>query len=169
MLEVADRELAVIVRGECELIGRRRCAGPGHVGGDLQEMGGFACEVHAQPAVWTDASGTPWVFIADICGSLYAVKIVVTNGKPAMQMVYSHANLAGTSPTVANGVLYTAYQHTISALDPETGAVLWSSTGATAGGTIGDLIKKKLGGKLALDKEKGGEGEGKETDEKDEG
>jgi len=53
-------------------------------------------------------------------------------------MVYQNAN-AGSSPFIANNILYVQGNNVIWATDPATGKVLWSSSQQSAGGSIGGL------------------------------
>ena len=103
--------------------------GSGHTGGELQlinvPQGGL---VFAQPAVWIDASGTTWVFVATGNG-VSGLTLGLTNTtprKPALTNVWQNST-GGTSPVVANGVLY-YFSGSINALDPKTGTVLWSDS-----------------------------------------
>ena len=48
-------------------------------------------------------------------------------GRPGLNPAWQKSD-EGTSPIMANGVLYDAGSGHLSALDPETGQVLWSTT-----------------------------------------
>jgi putative pyrroloquinoline-quinone binding quinoprotein/VCBS repeat protein/fibronectin type III domain protein/FG-GAP repeat protein len=104
---------------------------PGHTGGELQSVaapGGNG--VITAPAVWTDGSGTRWVFVGT--GGAVAGYQLALNGsnQPQLTRIWQ-VSISGTSPVVANGVLYVAGGSTIRALNPTTGAQLWSApTGA---------------------------------------
>jgi hypothetical protein len=103
-------------------------AGPGHTGGELQlinvPQGGL---VFAQPAVWVDAGGTTWVFVATGNGvSGLTLGLSSTTHKPALTKVWQNST-GGSSPVVANSVLY-YFSGSINALNPKTGAVLWSDS-----------------------------------------
>jgi hypothetical protein len=106
--------------------------GPAHVGGEIQKLsvpqGGG---VLPQPAVWTDpATGTVWVYIANGSG-IAGLKLNVDGaGNPTLASQWTHTP-GGGSPVVANGILYYAGSSAVRALDPVTGASLW--TGATGG------------------------------------
>jgi len=93
--------------------------------------------VDTQPGVWTDSSGTTWVFVTNFTG-LMAYKVVTTNKKTTLQLAYQNSD-AGSSPFIANGILYVQGSKVLYALNPTTGAQLWSSSQASAGGTIGSL------------------------------
>jgi outer membrane protein assembly factor BamB len=107
--------------------------GPGHVGGEIQLLnvpqGGA---VFAQPAVWVDpADQSAWVFVAN-GGGLSGLQLGLDgNHRPHLT---SRWNAGGShkSPILANGVLYAAGAcpgggTCISARDPHSGDVLWSS------------------------------------------
>lgn len=131
--------------GVLRLVNRKNMSGaggPGHVGGELQTIstpGGNGCDIFAQPAVWTDpATGQVWVFVADGC-KLGAFKVVTDgNGVTQLQAAWTLSR-SGTSPIVANGVLFIATSGTLWALNPTTGATAWSSAQASAGGSIGSI------------------------------
>lgn len=105
--------------------------GPGHTGGELALLpvpqGG---EVLTQPASWVDpVGGTSWVFAANGNG-IAGVQITVHGTQPTLSAVWQLPT-GGTSPIVANGVLYYLTAHGARALDPTTGAVLWADTATT--------------------------------------
>ena len=83
-------------------------------------------EILTQPAVWYNpADGGVWVFVANDSG-LAALQFVLDgSGNPSLVSRWTAG--AGTSPIVANGVLYYARSGLVSALNPATGSVLWSS------------------------------------------
>jgi hypothetical protein len=104
--------------------------GPGHVGGEVGPIisvpqGG---EVLTQPAVWTNpANGRTYVFVASLNG-LSALDLRFTRqGLPYLHTTWT-STTAGTSPIVANGILYVATNGLIRALNPTTGALLWSDS-----------------------------------------
>jgi hypothetical protein len=108
-------------------------AGPGHTGGEigtvnLAQGGG----VLTQPAVWVNpADQATWVFVANGNG-ISALKLAVDgNGTPSLTTQWQKGN-GGFSPLVANNVLYYAGSNALRALNPLTGATLW--TGTTIGG-----------------------------------
>lgn len=103
--------------------------GPGRTGGEVFSlavpMGGG---VFTAPAVWTDPKdGVGWVFVAN--GSGIAGLQLALDGatsQPRLNPAWQNSG-GGTSPIVANGVLYYAGSGHLSALDPETGQGLWST------------------------------------------
>ncbi len=108
--------------------------GTGHTGGEI----GSAVDapgktgVLTQPAVWKNPSnGNVWVFVANGSG-IAGYKAAVSAGKPTLAQQWSRPQ-GGTSPILANGVIYYAGGSTIYALDPLNGQMLWS---ATLGGGI---------------------------------
>ena len=113
--------------------------GPNHTGGEVQAIalpqGG---DVDMHPLVWTDSTGMTWVFVANFNG-FSAFRVVTDNaGHTTLQLAYRNGN-AGSSPFMANGVLFVQGSNVLNAMNPTTGAVLWSSTQASAGGSIGGL------------------------------
>ncbi len=104
--------------------------GIGHTGGEIGApipvpQGGL---VFAQPAVWINpADGSTWVFVATLNG-LSALKLVVNGGTPSLSLAWKNTS-GGTSPIVAGGVLYYAQGGLIQAVNPLTGAILWSDSG----------------------------------------
>lgn len=56
-----------------------------------------------------------------------------TSGNPSLTTIWENTGGAGTSPLIANGVLYVAASANIRALDPVTGTQLWTDT------TIGNI------------------------------
>lgn len=102
--------------------------GPGHVSGELQKLdmpqGG---QVLTTPAVWTNpVDGGVWVFIANGSG-ISGLQATVAGGSPSLTPRWTVFN-GGTSPIVANGVLYYAGPGGVRALDPATGSLLWSDS-----------------------------------------
>lgn len=103
--------------------------GPGHVGGEIGKLinvpqGGM---VFTQPAVWVNPRDrSTWVFVATFSG-LSALELQVgTHGIPSLKMVWKNGD-EGSSPIIANNVLYCAGSHDIRAFNPTTGKVLWQS------------------------------------------
>lgn len=101
--------------------------GPGHTGGELQlinvPQGG---EVLPSPAVWVNpADGSTWLFVANGSG-IAGLQVTVTGGTPALAPRWNHG-AGGSSPIVANGVLYYAgTDNNLYALNPTSGSVLWN-------------------------------------------
>jgi outer membrane protein assembly factor BamB len=100
---------------------------PGQVGGELLTIpvpqGG---EVLTAPAVWVDpASGTAWVFLANDAGISGLQLTADAGGTPSLLPVWTRLE-GGTSPVVANGIVFYVGPAGLQALSPENGAVLWS-------------------------------------------
>jgi len=99
--------------------------GTGHVGGEIGRtirvpQGG---EVLTAPAVWVQRN-TTWVFIANGNG-ISGLKLGVDRkGNPSLKRVWQSRN-GGTSPIVANGVLFYIGSGFVRALNPVTGQLLW--------------------------------------------
>jgi hypothetical protein len=103
--------------------------GPAHTGGELQLLnlpqGGG---VLTQPAVWVNpADQGVWTFIANSSGISGFKLSVGPGGTPSLVSKWTNA-AGGTSPVLANGILYYAGSGTLHALDPTTGRTLWSDT-----------------------------------------
>jgi outer membrane protein assembly factor BamB len=104
--------------------------GPGHTGGEVgtvinvPQLG----EVLTAPAVWMNPSdSTTWVFVANSRG-VSGLKLTIANdGTPGLTPVWQNGS-GGTSPLLANGVLFYATSGRIRALDPLNGHELWSDT-----------------------------------------
>jgi hypothetical protein len=129
--------------------------GPGHVGGELQKIdvpqGG---QVLTAPAVWTNpVNGAVWVLVANGSGISGLQATVDGLGHASLTPRWTDAT-GGTSPIVANGILYYASFGGVRALDPSTGNLLWSD--ASIGGihwespivVDGHLYVTDEGGKL---------------------
>lgn len=109
----------------------------GHTGGELQTIalrpGGIEASATPQPAVWSDAhgDGSVWVF-ASVDGTISGLQLVLANGQPLFEQRWLQTKLSVTaSPMLANDVLYDLgegrYSAAIVALDPRSGATLWTS------------------------------------------
>jgi outer membrane protein assembly factor BamB len=109
------------------------------VGGELQEVdlpGGL----FSAPAIWA-TSGNPWIFLG-FSDSVTAYRLQ-TNGSGAStlhnvwQVSPGNSSGEGSSPVVANGILFVAFNNNLVALNASTGAQLWSS--AQHGPNIGTI------------------------------
>jgi len=116
------------------LLNRRDFSGkgkPGQVGGEVQiialAQGG---EVQTLPLAWRNPStNITWVFAQNGAGfSAYTVN-TDANGITTMKNIYVNRSLTGSSPFMANNVLFLQGNSYITAVDPTTGTVLWQ--GAT--------------------------------------
>jgi PQQ-like domain len=103
-------------------------AGPGFTGGEVfsttVEQGG---EILTMPAVWVNPSdSSTWVFVANGNG-LSGLKLSVDIGDNPSLVKMWKINSGGTSPIVANGVLYYVAGANIWGLDPVSHAQLWNN------------------------------------------
>jgi hypothetical protein len=101
-------------------------AGTGHTGGEVFSMSvPMGGQVLTQPAVWTNpADGSTWVFISNGSGLAGLQLNVDGNGNPSLVSRWTKG--AGTSPILANGVLFYVRSGLILALNPVNGTQLWS-------------------------------------------
>jgi outer membrane protein assembly factor BamB len=100
--------------------------GPGFTGGEVFSMtvpqGG---EILTMPAVWVNpADQSTWTFVANNNG-LSGLKVTVDGGGNPRLAKQWQIGQGGTSPIIANGVLYYAGNNDIRALNPTTHAQLW--------------------------------------------
>ncbi len=109
--------------------------GAGHIGGEIGPIiavpqGG---EVLTAPAVWRNPSdGSTWTFVTNDNG-VSGLKLTVDNsGTPSLTVKWQDTS-PGSSPLVANGVVYKATSNSIQARDPITGNVVWSSSAIGSG------------------------------------
>jgi PQQ-like domain len=108
--------------------------GPGHTGGEIQKISlPQGSVVLTAPAAWTDpADGSTWVFVGNGAG-LAALQVgVAKGGAPSLTSKWTTTGVGGSSPLLANGILYWATGNRMRAINPRTGALLWSD--ATFGG-----------------------------------
>ncbi len=116
--------------------------GPGHVGGEVATTGvpgpGGKDLVFTQPTVWTDASGTIWVFVADSLGTAGYQVQTDGSGKTTLHQAWI-INQGGNSMVMAHGVLILPTNGKLLALDPQSGKTVWDSSTAAAVGTIGSI------------------------------
>src|SRR5947207_8492964 len=105
--------------------------GPGHVGGEVGTLtnvinvpqGGV---VLTQPAVWVNpADSTTWVFVVNSNGASGLQLVFDANGNPSLSPRWQNVQ-GGTSPIVANNMVFSISGSTVRALDPLSGNVLWS-------------------------------------------
>ncbi len=107
--------------------------GPGHTGGELFTMnlpqGG---EVLTMPATWLNPlDQTSWVFIVNDSGAS-AMKLSYTGSTPKLTKVWQNST-GGTSPMIADNILFYIGGGSIHAYDPRTGTSLLSKS--LGGGT----------------------------------
>jgi outer membrane protein assembly factor BamB len=118
-----------------------RAALPG-VGNELQLIdlpGGL----FSTPAVWTDTSNNAWIFLG--FSNVVEAYRLQTNSKgiSSFKLIWQSSAGStggeGTSPVVANGVVFVAFDGAIVALNALTGSELWSSAMRGSGHTIGPV------------------------------
>jgi len=120
----------------------RAALGSPQVGGELQLID-LPAGLFSTPAVWTDASNNAWIFLG-FSNVVQAYKLE-TNGSGISQLVGIWQSSAGstggegTSPAVANGIVFVAFDDAIVALNALSGAELWTSAAGSAGKTIGPV------------------------------
>ena len=100
---------------------------PGQVAGEVQVLslpqGG---EVLTAPAAWADpATGIPWIFVAN-GGGLAGIQILAGGGgTPALHPVWTDSN-GGTTPVVANGMVFYVGGAGLRVLSAKQGTLLFS-------------------------------------------
>jgi len=105
--------------------------GAGHTGGEVGQVIGVpqGGEVLTQPAVWVNpADHSTWVYVANDNGLSGLELVVDSNHVPNLEVKWQSAN-GGSSPVIANNVLYHAGSNLIEAVDPASGKQLWSESG----------------------------------------
>jgi hypothetical protein len=114
-------------------------SGPNYVGGELQVIKlPNACSVVSHPVAWNDTNNITWIFVANDCG--FSAFRVITGSDGASRLALAYKNdTGGSSPLIANNILFLQTSGEIRAIVPTTGAVLWSSTQGSAGGSSGTM------------------------------
>ncbi len=118
-----------------------RAALPG-VGNELQLVD-LPQGLFSSPAVWSDASNNAWIYL----GFSYVVigYKLKTNGSGQSQLVQmwqaspAQTNGEGTTPVVANGIVFVAYDGAVVALNATSGNVLWNSSAYGSGKAFGPV------------------------------
>jgi PQQ-like domain len=103
--------------------------GPGHLGGELQLIGvPQGGEVLTQPAVWVNpVDGSVWVFVANGNGISGLEMTVDGSGNPSLSPRWTNGS-GGTSPVIANGMVFYVGGGGIKGLDPTSGTQLFGDT-----------------------------------------
>jgi hypothetical protein len=104
--------------------------GPGHTDGQVGSVVGVpqGGEVFTTIAVWVNpADGSTWAFVANGNGVSGLRLSVDASGNPSLVTMWT-GTTGGTSPIVANNVLYVAKSANLRAIEPTTGTQLWQST-----------------------------------------
>src|SRR5580704_5259180 len=133
----------MIVQGGKDAILRllNRAALPG-LGGELQEVdlpGGL----FSAPAIWSTSSNSAWIFLG-FNGGVMAYQLRTNpSGVSALASVWQaspgSSSGEGSSPVVANGIVFDAFNNALVALNATTGKELWSSALKSAHGNIGSI------------------------------
>ncbi len=118
-----------------------RAAMPG-VGGELQIID-LPNGLFSTPASWTDPSSNGWIFLGfnDVVDAFR----LQTNGSGISKLIGiwqatpGSTGGEGTSPVVANGIVFVAFDGAVVALNAVNGNLLWSSAQPRAGKTIGHV------------------------------
>lgn len=103
--------------------------GSGHVGGELQTIAlPKTSDMDYMPAIWINpADNSTWLFAND-ASCIAAYKLVTdSNGNPSLSQQWTNST-GGTSPLVANNVLYYASGSKVYAYNPLDGTQLWSGS-----------------------------------------
>lgn len=109
----------------------------GGVGGEMQDFN-LGEGVYSAPAVWSDGKGVAWIYVGT-SAAVTALQIRTdASGKSELAHQWT-ANVGGTSPVVANGLVFAATDEAVNCLDAHTGKLVWSSAQPSAGGTIGGI------------------------------
>ncbi len=111
--------------------------GPGHLGGEIQSIGlPQGCDIDTQMTAWQGPGNQTWVFIANDCGLSAFTVSTDTQGHTTLHLAYTNGN-GGSSPLIANNVLYVQGKNGVNAMSPTTGNVLWNSNRTGTG--VGSL------------------------------
>jgi hypothetical protein len=110
---------------------------PGFTGGEVGVPIGLpqGDVILSQPAVWINpADNSTWVFVVNRNGAAGFRLNVDGAGNPSLAAQW-HNGMNGTSPVVANGMLFYLSGTLVRALDPLNGNQLWSIDRGTGNGT----------------------------------
>jgi outer membrane protein assembly factor BamB len=119
--------------GVLKLLNRKHLGG---VGGEIQDLN-LSNEIFTAPAVWTDRRGVCWIFVGT-SSAVAAFQLVTVNGASSLKGVWS-VPTGGTSPVVANGIVFAATSGAVNAFNARDGHTVWSSSQQSAGGSIGGV------------------------------
>jgi outer membrane protein assembly factor BamB len=101
-------------------------SGVGHTGGEIFSMAlSIGGNILTQPAVWVNpADSSTWIFVSNSTGLAGLQLTISPAGDPSLSLKWTRTG--GTSPLVANGVIFNAHSGLISALNATSGSMLWS-------------------------------------------
>lgn len=118
-----------------------RAALPG-VGNELQTID-LPQGLFSNPAVWIDSSNNPWIFLG--FSSEVDAYGLHTNGSGISTLVKKWSSSPGatygegTSPAVADGIVFIAFDNALFALNATSGSVLWNSAKYGSSKSIGPV------------------------------
>jgi outer membrane protein assembly factor BamB len=112
------------------------------VGGELQLVD-LPDGMFSTPSVWTDAAGNAWIFMG-FSSEVVAYKLQTSSSgvsqlKGIWQVSPGNSSGEGSSPVVANGIVFVAFNEALVALNALTGKELWSSALHSARVNIGAI------------------------------
>jgi outer membrane protein assembly factor BamB len=109
----------------------------GGVGGEVSQFD-LGSALFSAPAVARDHAGRTWVYVG-VDSGVTALQIATdSRGKSVLRKIWS-SDVGGTSPIVANGIVYVETDGAVNAFDAPSGKIVWSTTNSSAGGTIGGV------------------------------
>ena len=95
------------------------------------------------PAIWSNGSNNAWIFFG-FSNEVVSYQ-VQTNSSGVSQLASvwqaspGNSSGEGSSPVVANGIVFVAFNEALVALDAVNGKELWSSALSSAHGNIGSI------------------------------
>lgn len=120
--------------GVLRLLNREQLGG---VGGEVSQID-LGSRLFSAPAVAHDKAGLTWVYVGTGSG-VTALQITTgSDGKSALRKIWT-SDVGGTSPVVANGIVYAETDGAVNAFDARLGKIVWSTTEPSAGGSIGGV------------------------------
>jgi len=135
MLVQASKDAVLRLINRQDMSGKGCC---GNVGGEVHSVNYTDGFVFTQPLAWEDPSThVVWVYVvtttaATKTGTGFHAYTILTdkNGISTLNLNYTLPN-AGTSPFVANNILYFQISNAVKAINPATGKTLWTSSTTT--------------------------------------
>jgi outer membrane protein assembly factor BamB len=109
--------------GVLHLLNRKHLGG---VGGALQDYP-IGEGVYSAPAVWTDPHGSTWVFVGT-ASAMRGLRILTDASGSSTIRAGWMVGVGGTSPVIANGLVFVAASGTLRALDALTGSLRWQTS-----------------------------------------
>jgi len=131
MLVQASKDFTLRLINRDNLSGQGCC---GHVGGEVHQVAYSDGFVFNSPLAWQDPlTGVVWVYVVTTNAQrpkagFHAYNVLTdASGASSLHLNYTLPE-AGTSPFMANNLLFVQVSGSIRALDPTSGAVLWTSS-----------------------------------------